>query len=1220
MSLFQPSILSKHINALDKAVVGKQWEIFKAHFHNPVIQENIRQSKEEQYQEGFLRDLFVSVFGYTLNPSAGYNLTTEYKNVKDSKKADGAILSSTRGHAPLSYPSDAPLAALANAPLLSANSADSPSVRAIIELKGNDTTDLDKIEPQAFGYKNNQPECKYIIISNFEKLRFYIENTVDFIEFNLFTLTETEFQILWLCLACKNMMDDIPALIKNASVSKEEDITKQLYKDYSLFKRELYQNMVKLNPQHDELELFRKSQKLLDRILFLLFGEDRYLLPPNAVRKILEQWEMLKDNDAYFPLYERFKMYFGHLNIGKQGKQYDIFAYNGGLFKPDEVLDNVEIDDELLYTHTLKLSAYNFQSDVDVNILGHIFENSLNEIDEIKAQLEGKEIDKAQTKRKKDGVYYTPKYITKYIVENTVGRLCTEKKAELGIVEEEYTVDKKRPLATKKALINQLTQYRDWLLQITIVDPACGSGAFLNQALVFLMEEHQYIDELEAKITGSSLVFSNIENSILENNLFGVDLNEESVEIAKLSLWLRTAKPNRKLNDLNSNIKCGNSLIDDPEVAGDKAFNWQTEFPQVFTLKDKRIWHVTTATHNSRYSQRMFDCHIAVGEAEWIDTEDELIITQAIAEIAKDELNIVEYNLCVDHMHLLLVCETEELPGIVGKIKSITAEKRNLARGYSTSTRGHAPLAEEEGEKLATTRGHAPLSETGTSRGETQHSLWTQKFGKTEVMSEEYLLNTMEYIRTNRTKHELPENPEMEKIKKSFVCTIEHALRPEYKGGFDVVIGNPPYVQLSKVSSTTDEEKRYLMKRYETSAGRLNTFIFFIHLLSDICKKGGYGSFIIPNTILTQEYYFDTRKMILEKLNLYEIVQYSFMPFIDAIVENITMFFSKGNNIDNIKLTDQTPTNNTYLRSLNKLTIQNAHKNIIELKTNFITEKLDKIETKLENFVDINQGIALKGDKTISVKNEYHPTYYKLIDGKHINKYSINWGGDYLEYDIERIHSCKRKDIFESNEKLFFRRVSANLIFTFDDQKYYALNTLIVVNLLPKTIINIKTFLAILNSKLLNFYYIYKYKSSKTVFSEIQARTIKLLPIPNITDDYNSSFILKADLMLSLNNDLQLLVGKFQRNMQREFGLQSLTGKLQSWHDLSYPDFLRELAKAKVSLTLSQKAEWEDYFTAEQQKAQNLKQQIAATDSEIDRMVYELYGLTEEEIRIVEGE
>jgi type II restriction/modification system DNA methylase subunit YeeA len=77
-------------------------------------------------------------------------------------------------------------------------------------------------------------------------------------------------------------------------------------------------------------------------------------------------------------------------------------------------------------------------------------------------------------------------------------------------------------------------------------------------------------------------VFSDIENTILENNIYGVDLNEESVEIAKLSLWLRTAQPRRKLNNLNSNIKCGNSLIDSKTVAGDKAFNWQEQFPQVF--------------------------------------------------------------------------------------------------------------------------------------------------------------------------------------------------------------------------------------------------------------------------------------------------------------------------------------------------------------------------------------------------------------------------------------------------------------------------------------------------------------------------------------------------------------------------------------------------------------------------------------------------------------
>ena len=131
-------------------------------------------------------------------------------------------------------------------------------------------------------------------------------------------------------------------------------------------------------------------------------------------------------------------------------------------------------------------------------------------------------------------------------------------------------------------MVEKLETYRKWLLQLTICDPACGSGAFLNQTLDFLIEEHQYIDELQAKLFGDDLVMSDMENSILENNLFGVDINEESVEIAKLSLWLRTAQPNRKLNDLNGNIKCGNSLIDDVEVAGDKAFSWKNEFPKVF--------------------------------------------------------------------------------------------------------------------------------------------------------------------------------------------------------------------------------------------------------------------------------------------------------------------------------------------------------------------------------------------------------------------------------------------------------------------------------------------------------------------------------------------------------------------------------------------------------------------------------------------------------------
>ncbi len=570
MSLFQTSVLKKYLKQQDQEIVTKAYKKFVKYFHNPSIQQNIRESKEEQYQAKFLDELFVNIFGYTLNPQPKFNLTTELKNEKNAKKADGAILKD-----------DIAL--------------------GVIELKSTKTKDLEKVRQQAFDYKANQTGCIYVITSNFEKIRFYINNAVEFEEFNLFTLTEERFALLFLCLSKESLLSNTPLKIKEASIAEEEAITKKFYADYSLFKRELYRDLVKKNMKNEvfrselakedqdraakniKLTLFKKSQKLIDRFLFIFFSEDRGLLPPNSTLKILEQWVKLRDEmDVEVPLYKRYIKYFNYLDTGRRGtdKVSEIFAYNGGLFKPDGTLNSLIIDDQLLYDHTKKLSLYDFESQVDVNILGHIFENSLNEIESVNAEIEGDTFDKQKTKRKKDGVFYTPKYITKYIVDNTVGKLCKEKKAEFGINDEEYVGGRQK--ATKQKLLVNLESYREWLLQLTILDPACGSGAFLNQALDFLINEHQYLDELQTKLLGGGMVFPNIENTVLENNIFGVDINEESVEIAKLSLWLRTAQPRRKLNDLSSNIKCGNSLIDSKSLAGQKAFKWDEEFVHVF--------------------------------------------------------------------------------------------------------------------------------------------------------------------------------------------------------------------------------------------------------------------------------------------------------------------------------------------------------------------------------------------------------------------------------------------------------------------------------------------------------------------------------------------------------------------------------------------------------------------------------------------------------------
>jgi len=557
MSLFQIQVERQYLTGITTNL-SPIYEKYLAYFGNPAIQATLLEIDERQYQGEFIRALFVDILGYTAKPHPNFNLQREQNNETDAKSADAAIIVNNQ-------------------------------IVAVIELKDHKTQDLKKVETQAFGYKNNHKNCRYVVTSNFERLRFYIENAVEFIEFDLFNLTFDEFRRLWICLSYESISKNLPQEIKSQSISSEDKVTKDLYKDYSVFKRLLFDNIVLLNPEYDKLVLFKKTQKLLDRFLFLFFAEDKELLPANSVKGTVDKWKKFNADpmNDYQPLYTRFVKYFKLLDEGYKDANTEIYAYNGGLFANDDLLNQIKVEDAVLSENVLILAEYGFATEVDVNILGHIFENSLNEIEQVANEINTGV--KTTTKRKQDGVFYTPRYITQYIVENTVGRLCEEKKAELGIGEELFefkSSTKKEHELKKKNAVKVFDSYREWLLHISIVDPACGSGAFLNMALDFLIAEHQWIDRQQEKIAGLkghySMELSNIENTILENNLFGVDINDESVEIAKLSLWLRTAKPHRKLNSLNNNIKCGNSLIDDPAVAGEKAFDWHKEFPKIF--------------------------------------------------------------------------------------------------------------------------------------------------------------------------------------------------------------------------------------------------------------------------------------------------------------------------------------------------------------------------------------------------------------------------------------------------------------------------------------------------------------------------------------------------------------------------------------------------------------------------------------------------------------
>ena len=221
---------------------------------------------------------------------------------------------------------------------------------------------------------------------------------------------------------------DIPKLLRQETKFHEEKITKSLYKDYSGFKNGFFENAALNNPQFDKVLLFKKSQKFLDKLLFVLFAEDKGLLNTNSIVSIVEKWQSLKDDafDNPKPLYYLVNFFFNNLYQGKKDQQGKTLVpeFGGEIFAPDEILDNLLIDDNVLKDDLLKLSKYDFNTDVDVNILGHIFEHSLSEIEEVEASLNGVIADKTKGKRKKDGVFYTPKYITKYIVDNTLGKLC----------------------------------------------------------------------------------------------------------------------------------------------------------------------------------------------------------------------------------------------------------------------------------------------------------------------------------------------------------------------------------------------------------------------------------------------------------------------------------------------------------------------------------------------------------------------------------------------------------------------------------------------------------------------------------------------------------------------------------------------------------------------------------------------------------------------------
>lgn len=317
-------------------------------------------------------------------------------------------------------------------------------VVAPIELKGA-KDDLDRPAPgrkesaveQGWRYANYTPDCRWVIVSNYRELRLYqTSKTPAYYErFLLTELADIEaFKRFYFLLCRDNFLPKTPQELSAtdqllvASNEAQEEITKQLYSEYKAVRLSLVKHFrftgSKDIPDRDRV-LIEKAQKTLDRLLFVAFCEDRGLLPPKTIAQAHDNKNLYKPQ----PIWDNYKAVFSWVDKGNDNPP--IPGYNGGLFQPDPLLDEQLTVPNSICSQLKQLTRFDFDTEVCVDILGRIFEQSVTDLEELKAEATGQEYNKKKGKRKAQGVFYTPAFITQYIVEVALGGYLKQREQEL---------------------------------------------------------------------------------------------------------------------------------------------------------------------------------------------------------------------------------------------------------------------------------------------------------------------------------------------------------------------------------------------------------------------------------------------------------------------------------------------------------------------------------------------------------------------------------------------------------------------------------------------------------------------------------------------------------------------------------------------------------------------------------------------------------------------
>jgi hypothetical protein len=732
----------------------------------------------------------------------------------------------------------------------------------------------------------------------------------------------------------------------------------------------------------------------------------------------------------------------------------------------------------------------------------------------------------------KDGSFYTPSFITMYMCKETIRRAVVQKfKSVVGTTQAGEDFSKVETFTDLYNSITDLAGANTIINSLKICDPAVGSGHFLVSALneiiaikhdlgILLDRKGKRLKEYQIDVVNDELIITDDDGvpftynpnsaesqrvqetlfhekqTLIENCLFGVDINPNSVKICRLRLWIELlknayyrpltpeggtatlgvpplgARGLETLPNIDINIKCGNSLI--------------ARFGLDADLKK------------------------ALKQSKW---------------------NIESYKLAVDtYRNAESKEQKKDMERLIADIKG------NFRSEIATNDPKKLTLEKKKGELYNYTQ-QVGLFE----RSKKEQTAWN-KTVNTLSAEVQKLATDIEEIKSNKIYENAFEwrfeFPEVLNDAGDFV-------------GFDVVIGNPPYGV-----DFTLAEKSFIKSNFKSMEGDFDSYIYFLEKSFELLNSNSRLSFIVPNNLLLQKYSRKIRELILKDFTIEFIIDLGHGAFDEAVVPT-TIIILKKNKSENqlinflfrpISLNEECEKVNQNSFSENENSAFNIQIRPGERHT------LDKIKNnslQLKEVTEIKIGIECTPN---FITNTPISEYSKpLVRGRNFNRYSIQFENDpkYVEYKRELLHRAREERLFTTNRKIIIRQTGDCIIATIDENKLYAWKSVFVL-LSDENNYHLNYILGLINSKLINFFYQKLVGETGRAFAQVKGVNLALLPIKEISLENQQPFIEKVTQILTL-------------------------------------------------------------------KQANPSADTSLLEREIDEMVYALYGLSEEEIAVVEG-